>query len=309
MPSTVASPGPPPHPRLEAEELRARVRDGGALVLRVPALVGEGASCHPALISPFTTEGEGRLVPANPVSGVQGRAYPAGSPPPPPPPPPDPYRRIELELRVSGEQITLKEPRLVLRAGDGALVAACATSIDLAALPAYASVEACEAEAAAPLPWGECHPHLAAVAGDLAGVDDDVDLDARAARLDRILKRGGQVFALEPDEGRDACLPWRFTPGRRGGYGEMVRKITTGATTTRTEYAYEYDGATLLVLGPSTTVFEHGEEVSSMGMGCGDRLLVRHPDDRHAAVAGTPWFYRRADCLAARDRARPRGGC
>jgi hypothetical protein len=299
---------PPPPSRLTPEGVRVVVRDGGAIVLRVPTLVGEGAMCHSVVVSPFTTAGEGRLAPALPDDGrVRAAGFLRGAPPPPPPPPPDPYRRLELELRVGEARLALKDPRVLVPATDAALLAACETSIGLGDLPAYASVEACEADAAPPLSWGECHEHLAAMAADL--VSDDARVDARIERLERIFSRGGKVWALELEEGRATCMPWRFTPDRGGGYGEMVRSVTRGARTTRTEYAYEHDGSTLLVLGPSTTVFENGEEVSSMGAGCGDRLFVRHPDDRRATVAGTPWFFRRADCLAARDSAPRRGGC
>ena len=284
------------------------VRDGGAMAVRVPMLVGEGATCHAAVVSPFTTEGAGRLAPAMPDDGrPRGTGTVRGAPPPPPPPPPDPYRRFQLELHVGDERLSLKDPRVLVMTGDTALLAACETSIDLAALPAYSSVEACESESAPPISWGDCHEHLAALASDLA--EDDVDVDERVERLDRILSRGGKVWALEREEGRAKCLPWRFTPDRSGGYAQMVRSVTRGKTKTRTEYAYDYDGSTLLVLGPTTTVFESGEEISSTGMGCGDRLFVRYPDDRYATVAGTPWFFRRADCLAARGRAPRRSGC
>lgn len=277
------------------------------MVLRVPSLLGEGGACHAVVASPYTTGDAGRLAPAVPDYGLVRATGVARGSTPPPATRLDPYRRIALEVRVDADRITLSDPRVSLPSRDTALLAACETSMPLATLPAYASVEACEAEAAPPLPWGECHDHLMAMAADLDSDHDE--MESRVARLDRIVSRGGEVWALERQAGQASCLPWRFVPGRRGEYGRMVRNVTRGARSTRTEYAYDYDGATLLVLGPSTTVLEGGDEVSSTAAGCGDRLFVRYPDDRHVVVGGTSWFFDRAHCLAAPSDAPRRGGC
>ena len=215
-----------------------------------------------------------------------------------------PYRRLDFEFEASDAGLVLRSPRSTLRR-DTALLSGCTVTVPWEALSMYATVASCEDDDAQPLSWGECE-------APLTGFADDVRASPPPAPgpLDRVLSRGGKVYALEHGPQDAQCLPWVFTPGRKkSAYGRMVRTVTEGSRRTQTEYSYNYNGATILVLGPSTTVTENGREVSSSAFGCGERLYLRSPSPAYATAAGTPWFFSLEACRDAIIPPPPRGGC